>query len=334
MVSAQSRFYTYEMNSNDKRAIIWEGDRLHRRQEADVVEKYLLRELDVFRRLGRQESIVLGVDAKYGRGKSWFLDRLAKQLEISHPVARIDAWADDAVDEPLTAFMAAIDDALAPYFSKSKKLRDRMAAVKASALPVMGKLVSGAFTKALSKVAGDEIQDDLGNAIEEAVRQPANDSKRKEDGAAAMAMEAALTQLGKEIDSLVDRRGAAMLAAYRQRKQSRTSFLANLRELVSSIDESDGPGCYPLIVVIDELDRCRPSYAIRMLEEIKHFFDVPGVVFVLGLHGDQLSKSIKAVYGADFDSADYLRRFFTRRYELREPFRRRTGSSCLYGLGY
>jgi hypothetical protein len=72
-----------------------------------------------------------------------------------------------------------------------------------------------------------------------------------------------------------------------------------------------------IIVIIDELDRCRPNYAIRMLEEIKHFFEVPGVVFILGLHGGQLSKSVSAVYGAEFDSEDYLRRFFTRRYELR-----------------
>jgi hypothetical protein len=170
---------------------------------------------------------------------------LAKQLELSHPVARIDAWADDAVDEPLTAFMAAIDEALAPYLSKSKKLNDRMAAVKASALPVIGKLMSGALTKAAGKIAGDEIQDQLGMAIEEAVRNAKDDAGGAKDGAAAMAMEAALNQLGKEVDSLVDRRGAAMLAAYRQRKYSRTSFLKNMADLVSGIDQSNGPGRAP-----------------------------------------------------------------------------------------
>jgi hypothetical protein len=108
-----------------------------------------------------------------------------------------------------------------------------------------------------------------------------------------------------------------MLAAYRQRKKSREIFRLNMSGLVAGIDGSKGPGTAPLFVVVDELDRCRPDYALRMLEEIKHFFDVPGVVFILGLHGGQLSKSIKAVYGTEFDSDDYLRRFFTRRYELR-----------------
>ncbi len=301
----------------DIRNKIWEGDRLERRREADTIEKYIVNEVKFFERLDREDSIVLGIDAPYGRGKSWFLERLAKQLELSHPVARIDAWADDAGDEPLTAFMAAIDDALAIYLSNSKQLGDRMAAAKASALPVIGKLLTGAGIKALSKLAGDEIQDHLGNVIEEAVNGAKDNKHDKNDGAAAAAMEEAFNKLGEEIDSLVDRRGAAMLASYRIRKKSRSVFKRKMRELVAQIDLSDGPGCAPLIVIVDELDRCRPNYALRVLEEIKHFFEVPGVVFILGLHGDQLSKSVRAVYGAEFDSDDYLRRFFTRRYELR-----------------
>lgn len=305
-----------QMKELDTREAIWAGDRLGRRHEADTIESYIVAETAALARLKRSDSIVLGIDAPYGRGKTWFLDRLARQLQLSHPVARVNAWADDAGDEPLTAFMAAIDEALAPYLTSSGKLRDKLAAAKAAALPVMGKLVSGALIKALTKVAGDEIEDQLGTAVEDAVRS-AKGKESSKDGAASAAMEAALEKLGTEIDSLVDRRGAAMLAAYRQRKQSREVFRRNMHELVIGIDASKGPGIAPLIVVVDELDRCRPDYALRMLEEIKHFFDVPGVVFLVGLHGAQLSKSIKAVYGSEFDSNDYLRRFFTRKYELR-----------------
>jgi hypothetical protein len=305
------------VSDQEKRDVIWEGDRLGRRHEADTIEKFLVKEMEVFHRLGREQSIVLGIDAPYGRGKSWFLERLAKQLRLSHPVAQIDAWADDVGDEPLTAFMAAIDDALAPYLTASKKLSDRMAAAKAAALPVMGKLVTGALVKAMSKVAGDEIEGQLGTVIEDAVRGAKESGQSKDQGAAAAAMTEAFEKLGVEIDSLVDRQGAAMLAAYRQRKKSRQLFRQNMRDLVSAIEPHDGAGCAPLFVIIDELDRCRPNYAIRMLEEIKHFFEVPGVVFILGLHGGQLSKSVNAIYGSEFDSDDYLRRFFTRRYELR-----------------
>ena len=65
-----------------------------------------------------------------------------------------------------------------------------------------------------------------------------------------------------------------------------------------------------IIIFIDELDRCRPTFAIETLERIKHIFDVPGFVFVLSVDKDQLSHSVKGLYGQDMDSQGYLRRFF------------------------
>jgi hypothetical protein len=62
------------------------------------------------------------------------------------------------------------------------------------------------------------------------------------------------------------------------------------------------------LFVVDELDRCRPTFAIEVLERIKHLFNVPHLVFLIGADLGQLGKSIKAVYG-DIDSADYLHRF-------------------------
>lgn len=64
-----------------------------------------------------------------------------------------------------------------------------------------------------------------------------------------------------------------------------------------------------LLICIDELDRCRPTFAIETLEVVKHFFNVPNVVFVFSLDMNQLQKSIKTIYG-DIDSRGYLQRFF------------------------
>ena len=303
--------------AKDPRDTIWEGDLLGRRDEADTIQAYIEHESAIFLEQQREQSLVLAIDAEYGQGKSWFLDKLAEQLALTHPVARIDAWADDASEEPLTAFMASIDDALAPYLTKSSKLRDKMAAAKVAALPVMGRLVKGAMVKGLSKVAGDSAEDALGEAFEDAVQDARETKDDDADGAISDAVEGAFEEVGKEIDSLVDRRGAAMLAEYRRRKKSREGFRQNMRELVAGIDAAEVEGTTPLVVIIDELDRCRPDYAIRVLEEIKHFFDVPGVVFVLAIHEDQLRASIAAVYGACFDAGHYLRRFFTRRWNLR-----------------
>ena len=74
------------------------------------------------------------------------------------------------------------------------------------------------------------------------------------------------------------------------------------------------------LICIDELDRCRPTFAIETLEVVKHFFDLPNVIFVFSLDMNQLSKSIKTVYG-DIDSAGYLQRFFDYICPLPEPER-------------
>ena len=71
-----------------------------------------------------------------------------------------------------------------------------------------------------------------------------------------------------------------------------------------------------LIFFIDELDRCRPSFAIELLETIKHLFSVPGIIFVISLDKDQLSHSVATVYGQNMDTVGYLRRFFDLEYKL------------------
>ena len=65
----------------------------------------------------------------------------------------------------------------------------------------------------------------------------------------------------------------------------------------------------PLVFIVDELDRCRPTFAIELLERVKHVVGVPGIVFVFGVNQKGLEESIRSVYG-DLDATDYLRRFF------------------------
>ena len=75
----------------------------------------------------------------------------------------------------------------------------------------------------------------------------------------------------------------------------------------------------PLIIFIDELDRCKPSYSIELLERIKHIFNTKGVIFVLSTDMEQLSCSIKSIYGNEFNSKKYLKRFVDIEYSLKEP---------------
>ena len=76
-----------------------------------------------------------------------------------------------------------------------------------------------------------------------------------------------------------------------------------------------------IIFFIDELDRCRPLYAIELLETIKHLLNTKNCIFVIAWDKVQLAHSIKTVYGSGMDSDGYLRRFIDLEYQLPEPSR-------------
>jgi len=83
------------------------------------------------------------------------------------------------------------------------------------------------------------------------------------------------------------------------------------------LDEQGNPKpTKPLIFIIDELDRCRPTFALEVLERIKHFFSVQNVHFVLGVNIAQLENSIKAKYGLGDGAKTYLQKFISLTVEL------------------
>ena len=105
------------------------------------------------------------------------------------------------------------------------------------------------------------------------------------------------------------------ISEYEKKKES----LSELKKQLSEFIENKC-GEKPLVFIVDELDRCRPDYAVEVLEKIKHFFSVNGVVFILSIDKDQLCNSIKGYYGSDrIDSSEYLRRFIDLEYTLPEP---------------
>lgn len=102
---------------------------------------------------------------------------------------------------------------------------------------------------------------------------------------------------------------------YEKKKKSISDFKQSLSEFISNTNKGK-----PLIFIIDELDRCRPNYAVSILEQIKHFFSIPNIVFVLSTDKEQLGNAVKGVYGSDaIDSDEYLRRFIDIEYSIPEP---------------
>lgn len=113
-----------------------------------------------------------------------------------------------------------------------------------------------------------------------------------------------LAQLGLDPKSLTAR--DKLFDAYRTHRSHRDRVRNELLSLSESIYSQSN---LPTICVIDELDRCRPTFAIDLLETVKHVLDIPRFVFLFALNRRELTKSIRSVYG-EIDADGYLRRFF------------------------
>ena len=123
-----------------------------------------------------------------------------------------------------------------------------------------------------------------------------------------VAVEAVLAVLSKAVSDEADTND------YQEVKEAIASFKEALGNLAKRLEK-------PLILMIDELDRCRPSYAVELLEVAKHFFAVDNVVFVLAVNRAELAHSVRALYGSGFDAEGYLRRFFDLDFQLPKPSR-------------
>ena len=108
--------------------------------------------------------------------------------------------------------------------------------------------------------------------------------------------------------------GRDLVDEYLHQTSTKDTLKKSLGSMVEAVVEETG---HPLIFIIDELDRCRPTFAIELLERVKHLFDVPNMVFVLGINRDELCKSLQSVYG-EIDADVYLRRFFDMEFNLAE----------------
>lgn len=227
---------------------------------------------------GAEQNYILNLNSGWGGGKSWFIKRWKKTIEAHYPAIYVDAWKNDHSKDPFLCVISGIKTSL---IDKTE--------MKALATPVMEKSLNILKTAAPAIIKGilkkhiadiDEISELI-------------DTEALADGGASL------------VEDLIKN--------HEQTTASIDAFKASVSDwLRVAVEQSEGKLNYPLFVFIDELDRCRPTFAIEMLETVKHIFDMKKVVFVIATDKEQLQHSIRAVYGAGFDSARYLDRFFHR----------------------
>jgi len=105
--------------------------------------------------------------------------------------------------------------------------------------------------------------------------------------------------------------------AYLEAKKSISSFREEIKSIAESIYGQQS--MLPLVFIIDELDRCRPPHAVRVLEIVKHLFSIDRVAFVIALDAEQLAHSIRTLYGQGMNVDEYLKRFFGIEFHLPIP---------------
>ncbi|CNJ78152.1 Predicted P-loop ATPase [Yersinia mollaretii] len=234
---------------------------------------------------GKNENYVLNLNAQWGAGKTWFLRRWAEEIEDKYPVVFIDAWKSDHSKDPFLAVITEIQHGL-----KNKTDKSLLESPFIENAWRMIKSIAPEVTKAVIKTK-------FGVDIDKATDLISG------DGAA---------DIGAK---LVE----AAMSAHEEANKSIEYFKKAINAWLESVVGTNKDYDYPLFIFIDELDRCRPTYAIEMLETIKHLFDMKRVVFIIATDKEQLEHSIKAVYGVGFDSQRYLNRFFNRTLTLRKP---------------
>ncbi|MFZ6873569.1 KAP family P-loop NTPase fold protein [Undibacterium sp. Di27W] len=284
----------------------WGGDILKRKEAAQYLEKYLTTRYALKK---DEEGFVLAINAEWGYGKTFMLERWKKELSFkNYPAVYFDAWKNDFTTDPLIAFIAELDLGLAEYFKRvpiGKKLyASAFGKLKKIIKPASQVLVSagakhlvGMSVEKISEMFSDNDTDEI-----------SVDADEKEG------IEKSFESTKKSLEQAVDN----ALKEHRNTKTAIKEFKEKLTLLIEAL--SDQPLVQlPVFIFIDELDRCRPNYAIELLEGIKHLFGVKGIYFVVATNIAQLSESVKAIYGAGFDGERYLKRFFDLEYLLPEP---------------
>ena len=118
--------------------------------------------------------------------------------------------------------------------------------------------------------------------------------------------------LGIDAQALMDEwvEKADPMSRWQAKREARDAIKTLLADIVNG---SEGG---PLVIVIDELDRCRPIFAVETLKRLNHVLNIPGVVFVVGVNMSALEASVRSVYG-DNSPQEYLLPMYIARLNLR-----------------
>jgi len=219
---------------------------------------------------------VIAVDAPWGSGKSWIAHALDAELKgdaPTNPVAFIDAFRHDHHPQVFPIIASAVMEALKPKGERKKKW-----------LSAAGSVLAGVASVAIKEGA---------SAVLETVNVDPSITGKFED-AKNKAIEGTSKFGEKQVEALFKR--------YSETQATQDKFMGAMSAITKDLPQ-------PFVVIIDELDRCRPSFALEVLEQIKHLFAATNVVFVLFWNSRSIHESIRHTYGRGTEAESYLSKF-------------------------
>lgn len=269
----------FERYSSNNSIGSWKNDYLDREKYAVQLERLIA---------NTPGPYVIGMTSSWGSGKTFFLTAWRESLltrRCPRPCVYFNAWETDHAGDPLVALAAQISQQVKEQLGIEDALFDLIQKKASQIARKAPKALIGTLVGLINHYTGSEIPKDIA--------QLASDS----------------FEVGT--------------AAFLQAEKSRTDFkqfISSLAQKAISNSQLTEPDTinkstnFPLLVIIDELDRCRPDYAITLLESIKHLFNEPGLVFLLAIDEKQILSVIEHTFGlhAEKDKdirQEYLRKF-------------------------
>ena len=226
----------------------------------------------------------ISIDGGWGSGKTFLLKRWQQQLaNDGYHAIYFNAWEDDFCSDPLLSIIGH----LAEHATTDNTIATKAKALPALAMKLLPRFSSPLAFAAYTAIFNEPVPPELLQSV-------------KSTGQALAAPDEKQEAAGY------------YLMDYAELKHNRAELRDQLESLSNLVAEKTRK---PLVFIIDELDRCRPTYAIELLERVKHILSVPGIVFVFGVNRDELCHALKSVYG-EIDADVYLRRFFDMEFGL------------------
>ena len=235
-----------------------------------------------------KQGCTFAINGKWGSGKSFVLELFRERIlqricsggaGAPYYVFRYNCWQYDYYEEPAVAIVSALHDEI-------KDVTDQFYQFKNASHNV----------KALSRMAIEIAKKLTGNFLNSFI--PFDIMKLLEE-----------FQKARE-DIITEEQSDKWYDQYFSFKDAIKALAGALKALSEE---------KPVILLIDELDRCAPTYAVKVLERIHHIFNEQqtdknqNIIVILAIDQAHLEQSIRTVYGIDDSQSisDYLKKFIT-----------------------